>query len=141
MRFEAKHSYFKDIVRQLKTFKNLPLTLAQQHQQMEYADMLTVDDDDPCSLFRDDFRLGKAKPLTENKQEDAKSLIARFYEIDVEECTLFEAKSVVLYGTKYVCGDNYYLLLGLNEHAWASRVCKNCKNLVCIANTRSLLCH
>ena len=62
--------------------------------------MLTVDDDDPCSLFRDDFRLRKAKPLTVNKQEDAKSLIARCSEIDLEECTMFEAKSVVVYGTK-----------------------------------------
>ena len=116
MRFEAKHSYFKDIVRRIKNFKNLPLTLAKRHQQMEYADMLPVDDDDPCSLFRDDIHLGSGKPLTGNKQEYAKSLIARFYEIDFEDCTLFEGKSVVVYGTKYICGDNNYLLLGLNEH-------------------------
>ena len=43
-------------------------------------------------------------------------LITRFYEIDLTEFAMFEAKSVVVYGTKYVCGDNNYLLLGLNEH-------------------------
>ena len=29
---------------------------------------------------------------------------------------MFEAKSGVVYGTKYVCGDNNYLLRGVNEH-------------------------
>ena len=116
MRFEAKHAYFKDIVRRLKNCKNLPLTLAKRHQQMECADMLTVDEDDPCSLFKDDFRLGNSRPLAGRRQEDAKTLITRFYEIDLTEFAMFEAKSVVVHGTKYVCGDNNYLLLGLNEH-------------------------
>ena len=115
MRFEAKHAYFKDIVRRLKNFKNLPLSLAKRHQQMECADMLTVDDEDPSSLFKDDFHLGSSKPLTASKEEDAKSLITRFYEIDLKEVPMFETKSVVVYGTKYVCGNNNYLLLRLNE--------------------------
>ena len=34
MRCEAKHAYFKDIIRWLKNFKNLPLTLAKRHQEM-----------------------------------------------------------------------------------------------------------
>ena len=73
MRFEAKHAYFKDIVGRLKNFKNLPLTLTKRHQQMECADMLTVDEDYPCSLFKNDFRLGNSRPLTGSKQEDAKN--------------------------------------------------------------------
>ena len=116
MRFEAKHAYFKDIVRRLKTFKNLPLSLAKRHQQMECADMLTVDDDDPSSLFKDDFHLGNSKPLTASKEEDAKRLITQFYEIDLKEIPVFETKSVVVYGTKYACGNNNYLLLGVNEN-------------------------
>ena len=116
MRFEAKHAYFKDIVRRLKNFKNLPLSHAKRHQQMECADMLTVDDDDPSSLFKDDFHLGNSKPLTASKEEDAKRLITQFYEIDLKEIPVFETKSVVVYGTKYACGNNNYLLLGVNEH-------------------------
>lgn len=104
MRFEAKYAYFKDIVRGLKNCKNLPLTFAKRHQQMECADMLTVDEDDPCSLFKDDFCLGNSRSLTGSRQED---------EIDLTEFAMFKAKSVVVHGTKYVCGDNNYLLLGL----------------------------
>lgn len=32
MRFESKHSYFKDIARRVKCFKNIPKTLATHHQ-------------------------------------------------------------------------------------------------------------
>lgn len=34
MRFEAKHSFFKQIVKHTSCFKNLPLTLASKHQLM-----------------------------------------------------------------------------------------------------------
>lgn len=34
MRFEAKHSFFKQIVRHTSCFKNIPLTLASKHQLM-----------------------------------------------------------------------------------------------------------
>lgn len=34
MRFEAKHSFFKDIVKHTRCFKNVPLTLALKHQMM-----------------------------------------------------------------------------------------------------------
>lgn len=34
MRFEAKHSYFKQVVRHTNCFKNIALTLAAKHQQM-----------------------------------------------------------------------------------------------------------
>ena len=115
MRFEAKHAYFKDIARRLKNFKNLPLSLAKRHQHMEYVDMLPVDDDDPCSLFKNDFHLGKAKALYGDKEKDAKCLIKRFYETDLEEVCMFESNSVIVYGTQYVCGKNNYLLLGLND--------------------------
>ena len=84
MGFEAKHAYFKDIARRLKNFKNLPLSLAKRHQQLEYDDMLKVDEDDQRSLFKDDFQLGNAKPLAGEKELDAKNLIIWFYETDLE---------------------------------------------------------
>ncbi|KAL7877515.1 hypothetical protein SRHO_G00041580 [Serrasalmus rhombeus] len=34
MRFEAKHSFFKNIVKHTRCFKNVPLTLASKHQMM-----------------------------------------------------------------------------------------------------------
>lgn len=78
--------------------------------------MLKIDEYDQCSLFKDDFQLGNAKPLAGNKELDAKNLITRFYESDLEGVFMFESKSVTVYGTKYICGDNNYLLLGLDEH-------------------------
>ena len=78
--------------------------------------MLIIDEDDPCSLFKNDFHLGNSRPLTGSRQEDVKSLITRFYEIDLTGFAMFKAKSVVVYGTKYVCGDKNYLLLGVNEY-------------------------
>lgn len=46
--------------------------------------MLKVDEDDQCSLFKDDFQLGNAKPLAGEKELVAKNLIIRFYETDLE---------------------------------------------------------
>lgn len=34
IRFEAKHSYFKGVLRDVHNFKNVPLTLASKHQLM-----------------------------------------------------------------------------------------------------------
>ena len=69
-----------------------------------------------CSLFKDNLQLGHAKPLTGEKELDAKKLIQRFYEIDLDGVCMFQSKSVTEFGTKYVCGDNNYLFLGLDEH-------------------------
>jgi hypothetical protein len=35
LRFEAKHSYFKECARKLHNFKNLPLTLSERHQLLQ----------------------------------------------------------------------------------------------------------
>ncbi len=43
MRFEAKHSYFKRLVRSTKNFINLPITLAKRHQQMQASYHLNDD--------------------------------------------------------------------------------------------------
>ena len=34
MRYEAKHSYFKDIAQKTKCFKNIPKSLAERHQRL-----------------------------------------------------------------------------------------------------------
>jgi len=34
MRFEGKHSYFKDLAQRVKCYKNIPKTLARRHQHM-----------------------------------------------------------------------------------------------------------
>ena len=33
MRFESKHSYFKDLAHRVKCFKNIPYTMAERHQE------------------------------------------------------------------------------------------------------------
>ncbi len=35
MRFEAKHSYFKQLARYMGNFINLPISLAMRHQQLQ----------------------------------------------------------------------------------------------------------
>ncbi len=34
MRFEGKHSYFKDLAHRVKCFKNIPKTMAHLHQEL-----------------------------------------------------------------------------------------------------------
>ncbi len=34
MRFEGKHSYFKDLAHRVRCYKNIPKTLATRHQHM-----------------------------------------------------------------------------------------------------------
>ena len=34
MRYEAKHSYFKDLAQKTKCFKNIPKSLAERHQRL-----------------------------------------------------------------------------------------------------------
>ena len=33
MRFESKHNYFKDLAHRVKSFKNIPKTMAERHQE------------------------------------------------------------------------------------------------------------
>lgn len=44
MRFEAKHHFFKDLVRKKKNFINLPKTLAYKHQEIQFAQGQTLND-------------------------------------------------------------------------------------------------
>lgn len=117
MRFEAKHSFFKDIARKVKNFKNLPFTLAMRHQSMESADTINLDGEfDPCPLFKDDFHCAKSKQLTGRQYEYAKNHLKRFYNtIDTGNVKIWECQSVTVYGTFYKPGNNNYLLIRITD--------------------------
>lgn len=50
MRFEAKHSFFKQIVRHTNCFKNIPLTLARKHQLTTASDLHSSDHRTPLMV-------------------------------------------------------------------------------------------
>lgn len=85
---------------------------------MEYVDMLSIDDDDSCFLFKKDFQLVKVKVLYGDKEKEIKCFIIRFYEIDFEGVCMFELNLVIVYGIQYICGRNNYLLFGLNDQGF-----------------------
>ena len=65
MQFEGKHSYFKNMARVIKKFKNLPLSLALRHQSMESAKSLEIHGESvgSCPMVSDDMTFGKGKLL------------------------------------------------------------------------------
>lgn len=121
MRFEAKHSYFKDMARKIKNFKNLPLSLAKRHQSMESAAAIQIDeecDTDSCPLVDNEVQYGKGKLLFDHDREYASNTIQKFYEVNennLESIQVFEYNSITVYGTCYKPGVNNFLLLGLDD--------------------------
>ena len=61
MRYEAKHSYFKDLAQKIKCFKNIPKSLAERHQLFTCYNLL-----DSQSLVKE-IKLGRSKNLPVNK--------------------------------------------------------------------------
>jgi hypothetical protein len=58
MRFEGKHNYFKDLAHRIKSFKNVPKTMATRHQLlMCYYRSSSVD----SSIFYKDTNSGPGK--------------------------------------------------------------------------------
>lgn len=80
MRFEGKHSYFKNMAHVIKNFKNLPLSLPQRHKSMESAS-LEIDGEsvDSCALVSDDITFGKEKRLFEHDLEYPLNTLRRSY--------------------------------------------------------------
>ena len=118
MRFEGKHSYFKDMARKIKNFKNLPLSLAERHQSMESAGAIQIDDEfgDSCPLFLKEIHFGKEKVLLGHDKDYAKNTIARFYDINETNLdAIFQYNSITVHGTHYKTGVNNFLLLGLDD--------------------------
>lgn len=70
MRFEAKHSFFKQIVRHTNCFKNIPLSLAVKHQLMisyhlKTTEKRTLDVSDASAVSLDVLRTEVAQVIKE----------------------------------------------------------------------------
>ena len=121
MRFEGKHSYFKNMARVIKYFKNLPLSLAQRHQSMESATSLEIDGEsvDSCPMVSDDITFGKGKLLFGHDLQYALNTIRRFYELDYRNgCNaihVFQYNSITVCGTQYKTGANNFLITCLDD--------------------------
>lgn len=112
MRFEAKHSYFKSIAKVIRNFKNLPLSLASRHQNMELADNITLDNStDPSPLFQNEVTFGRPKQIVSAQDKSyVKECLLRFHNIQCnDEDGMFILSSVTLYGTLYKPGKNNYI--------------------------------
>lgn len=114
MRYEAKHSYFKNLAKVIKNFKNLPLSLANRHQSMECADSLVLNDEvDPCPLFQHDIDYGRAKHVTDADEfRHATECLFRFHNIEYKKADgIFVVNSVSIHGITYKPGKGNYLLI------------------------------
>ena len=85
MRFEGKHQQFKNISKIIESFKNLPKTLTNRHQDEVRADLISLsnaNDQSDHPLFRKDVSLhkgGNARKLSGVERDDAIAYISRFY--------------------------------------------------------------
>lgn len=93
MRFEAKHSFFKKVIRYTKCFKNVPLSLASKHQMM-IAYYLSS----PC-LSKSDLEVSAVSTLPVDllKEEIAQDIRQKFS--DADEVHL--AQCVTIKGVTY----------------------------------------
>jgi len=116
MRFEAKHSFFKDLARKMKNFKNLPYSLAFRHQSKQFADNIAIDDQfDSHPLMpdvKDDITFGATKQIKDEQSiRYIRNSLKTFYGLDiVENDAFFNINSVNIHGTLYKPGTNTYLI-------------------------------
>jgi len=96
MRFEAKHSFFKQVARHLNNFRNITLSLATKHQLMVSYNMLCPDNEKP-SL--DVAKVSKVPIDVLN--EDVLNTITQTYP-DISDVNL--AQSVTVSGINYKKG-------------------------------------
>ena len=121
MRFEGKHSYFKNMARTIKNFKNLPLSLAQRYQSMEGAAFVQIDQESAalCPILSDDIVLGKGRMLMGHDKEYAINTITRFNELQkrdpADTIQVFQYNSLTVHGTLYKPGSNNFVLVSLSE--------------------------
>ena len=121
MRFEGKHSYFKNMARVIKNFKNLPLSLGQRHKSIESATSLEIDGEsvDSCPLVADDITFEKGKLLFGHDLEYPLNTIRRSYELDYRNrcnaINVFHYYSITVSGTQYKTGANNFLIFCLAD--------------------------
>ncbi|KAG9277980.1 hypothetical protein AMEX_G5760 [Astyanax mexicanus] len=96
IRFESKHNFFKQVVHNALSFKNVLLTLSSKHQQMMAYHL------DGQSLFKSKLYVGNVNTIKiSSLEEKLREVIKKKY--PTEETVSF-AKDVCLYGTQYVKG-------------------------------------
>ena len=119
MRFEGKHAYFKDLAKKIRSFKNLPFSLATRNQQMEYADFIQMGDNQTNldTICREDIIFGQYKALQGQPAVDVKNHLLRFFGInlDLDVNSVFQCNQIEIYGTKYKPGLNNFLLFQLDD--------------------------
>lgn len=93
IRFEAKHSFFLKVVRDVNNFKNILLTLATRHQHMlaYFLDM--------PSLFKPPVEVSRVSLVSLDILDNSVKKAIRHKYKDVKTVSL--ATSVILHGTKY----------------------------------------
>lgn len=87
MLFEAKHIFFKQIVKHISCFKNIPLTLASKHQQM-IAFHINSPFYEKTSL---DVRNVSIVPVDVLKEEVAQAIRSKY----TNTCEVYLAKNVI----------------------------------------------
>lgn len=85
MRFEAKHSFFKQVIRHTSCFKNVPLTLASNHQMMITYHLSSL------SLSKSDLEVSAVSTLPVDllKEEMAQAIRQKFSDttqVHLAEC-------------------------------------------------------
>ena len=96
MRFEAKHSYFKRIVREARSFKNILMTLAEKHQLMVAYNLSSP------TYFVSNLDVPESASIHADILCEAYRLALKQYSPDVNCVTIVPHATV--YGTKYSPG-------------------------------------
>lgn len=93
MRFEGKHKFFKQVIRNTKNFKNVPQTLAVRHQRMMAYNV------DSSSFFKPSIQMDKVTvTLVSSFPENIQNLLKQRY---AAQNTVLVASSVSIDSIKY----------------------------------------
>jgi len=118
MGFEGKHSYFKDLTRKIKNFKNLPLSLAKRHQSIECSDSTNIDggQNTLSRLSSDLQQFGKVALLEGHDDTYAHTLIRQFYNPPSSSILdIVQYSFITINGTQYKPGSENYLITGFDD--------------------------
>jgi hypothetical protein len=109
MRFEGKHNYFKDLAHRIKSFKNVPKTMATRHQLlMCYYRSSSVD----SSIFYKDTNSGPETKSTVGSLQ-YKDEILNYFPSLLNCDEIRRIKWVEIYGTTYKKGGVVVLDMNL----------------------------
>ncbi|XP_026283724.2 uncharacterized protein LOC113210112 [Frankliniella occidentalis] len=97
MRFEAQHSYFKNLIRIMKNFINPPLSCSYRYENLRASQMLTKPGDQPGNFIVKDDIYSFPRQIKTNQHQYKKLLSAVF---DSEEM-LLTCKSIRTKGAQF----------------------------------------